>query len=161
TIIPDNQEKWKDHPDFENKTSDGKHYATLGAASKKDNGKLKSKMNRESDVERGENVFETAVRIPEGMTEDEYIQLMIDTDENYNDDETYSALPNKNKKEGYNSNSYTAGLIDATGGTIEEDPPDAPGFDKPLPKEAFSDTKEEATEPNQSQTLPGSNINAH
>jgi hypothetical protein len=73
------------------------------------------------------------------MTEDQYIQKLFATDAGYKDNVTYELFPNKRSND-YNSNSYASGLLNATGGTVSQTPPNAPGYGKPLPSQSFGST---------------------
>lgn len=140
TIIPENQAVYSVHPDFQNKLPDGRRYATLGAGPEGGLGPffsdLVSGSNRDTDRNRDHNVFSTPVTLPQGITEDQYIQYLFETDANYQDNTTYELFPNRRSND-YNSNSYASGLLNATGGTVSQHPQDAPGYWKPIPAQIF------------------------
>lgn len=135
TIIPDNQAKWKKDERFKNnKTADGRYYATLGAGP--EHGNLVSDTIRKKDVNRVENTYSAVVNLPPDMKEDDFITLLFNTDRKYKDRLDYDIFPSK-VFDGYNSNGYASGLIKATTGTMPPQPPDTPGFNKPVPESSF------------------------
>ena len=97
---------------------------------------LVSSTNRPTDLKRNENVSSTPVVLPDGSTENQYIENLFEVDSRYQDDVTYELFPSSWSND-YNSNSYTSGLLNATGGRVNQPPHDAPGFRKPLPSRKF------------------------
>ena len=71
---------------------------------------------------------------PEGLTPGEYFDVLINAVNNYIPVD-YDLIPTQ--FDGYNSNGFTRGLIEATGGTTEADLSAYWGWGKPVPKENF------------------------
>ncbi|MCW5552481.1 MAG: RHS repeat-associated core domain-containing protein [Verrucomicrobiae bacterium] len=135
TIIPENQEKWKDDSRFKNnKTKDGRFYATIGAGPE---GRLRlvSNVNRQTDIDRTNNNFSKKIHVPNKMTEDEFIQKLFDTDAKYKDDLRYWPIPSDPNE--YNSNSYVSGLLSVVAENLPKQPPGTPGYTKPVPAKCF------------------------
>ncbi len=133
TVIPVNQSHWINDPRLTNKTKDGRVYATIGAGPE---GGLVGNINRARDVDRSHNNYSASICSPEGMAEDDLINLLFNTDAKYKDSLVYDMFPSS-WQEGYNSNSYVSGLIQATTGTLPSQPPSTPGFKKPVPESSF------------------------
>jgi len=140
-IIPENQEKYKNKPEFEDQVDEeGNHYATIGAGPSF-LGKLVSNLNRKNDI-RKEKVEVIEIDLG-GRDEDDVIDALLAADENYGDDVEYDLFSKKGDdvgpfRDGYNSNSYISGLLKFLG----FDPPEVkgwsvPGYDKPLSDEYF------------------------
>ena len=133
-ITPENQEKYKNEPEFEDQVDEeGNHYATIGASPQW--GKLRSGVNRERDIEIEK--VEVIVIDLEGRDEDEVIDALLAADKNYGDDVEYWFFPKEGDTK-YNSNSYISGLLKLLG----INPPEVkgwsvPGYDKPLSDEYF------------------------
>jgi len=143
TITPNNPSHFNNYkritPIGRLTNSAGKRYGTMGAGP---NGSwdLESNYNRESDAE--EHTGGIEVTLPKGMTEEQFVDKLIELDANYQDNKEYSFNPDG--KDTFNSNSYVSGILQAAGiDTSKINVPSAPGFDKPLPKEAFEKKKEE------------------
>ncbi|QQX82677.1 hypothetical protein JK628_10005 [Shewanella sp. KX20019] len=122
--------------------SQGQKYGTMGAGPSSGvvvgNGNLVSDYNREYDAP--EHSGGIQVNLPEGMSEEQFVDKMIGLDGNYQDNADYSFDPNGTST--FNSNSYVSGLLQAAGvDTSKMNVPNAPGFDKPLPKETFEENK--------------------
>ena len=134
TITPDNQGRYSSDDRFKNVGEDGRRYATIGAGPTS-NLKLRSDVNRGLDREQhGGGII---VDVPEGYAnEDTYIDALFQLDSQYADDSNYDFFPSATS-EGYNSNSYTSGLLNASGADAPTPHVDAPGYDKPLPTEEF------------------------
>lgn len=76
------------------------------------------------------------IQLPKGMTENQFVDRLIELDANYQDSLRCSLSPDG--IDTFNSNSYVSGLLEAAGVDISGlDVPDAPGFDKPIPAERF------------------------
>jgi len=134
TILPSCQTTWLSDPRFKNRTTSGKVYATVGAGS--ESGKLVSNVNRPTDVDRSHNNYAALITLPGGTGEDEFIRLLFDTDAKYKDGLDYELVP-LSWTDGYNSNSFACGLLKVTTGSVPAQPPDTPGFEKPVPASYF------------------------
>ena len=138
TVIPNNQAKWANDPRFSNTLPDGRHYATLGAGPEGHNpqggNNLVSNLNRQRDLIRDKNKSSAPLKCPK--SEDDSINDLFDADAKYNDAALYDFIP-PSWADGYNSNSYAHGLLNAVGFSNIPTPPSAPGFGKPLPPSAF------------------------
>jgi RHS repeat-associated protein len=117
--------------------SSGQKYSTMGAGP---NGSwdLESNYNRSTDAEA--HTGGIVISPPNGMSEEAFVDNLIKLDGNYQDNKEYSFDPNGTDT--FNSNSYVSGLLNASGvDTSKISVPNAQGFDKPLPKEAFAKEK--------------------
>ena len=149
-IIPDDQETWKNHPDFkDNKTIDGKVYATIGGGPDKpiddfakDFGlpNLHGGLNREPfDTNLSIKNFTTQINPSLVGNENIKIQQIL------NLNQSFESNPNKPNywfypeqfKNSYNSNSYFTGIGRAAGLPIPQINIKAPGYNKPLPMNYF------------------------
>ena len=145
-ITPENQSRWAADPRFQNFDEDGRRFATIGAE-RSILGNLVSDVNRPSDVasdgpSRGQVVPVTS---PCGVSEDRFIERFLDLDRNFSDDIKYAPFPATPEDrewlvadDGYSSNSYTRGLIEAAGGSAPTPNVDAPGWDLPVPSRYFT-----------------------
>jgi len=118
-IIPENQELYKDNPNFSNTLEDGRVYATLGAGP--EGGDLTGGINRASDVDQTNKVNFTSVDIGT-LNEDSVISSLFDSSSNYQNQLDYDLFPRNDGQrrwwvadDGYNSNSYTSGLLNSAG----------------------------------------------
>jgi RHS repeat-associated protein len=114
--------------------SSGQKYSTMGAGP---NGSwdLESNYNRSTDAEA--HTGGLVISPPNGMSEEAFVDSLIKLDGNYQDNKEYSFNPNGTDT--FNSNSYVSGLLNASGfDTSKLSVPNAQGFDKPLPIEAFA-----------------------
>jgi hypothetical protein len=66
------------------------------------------------------------------MTDTQFIKALIDASNSYQNNQPYFPLPDP-AGPGYNSNSYTSGVIKKAGGTPPILPGNQPGYNKPLP----------------------------
>ncbi len=117
--------------------SEGQKYGTMGAGP---NGSLnlESNFNRTNDA--AEHSGGIVITLPEGMSEETFVDKLVELDSNYKDNLNYSFSPDGTST--FNSNSYVSGLLNAAGvDTSKLNVPSAPGFDKPVPKEAFEAKK--------------------
>lgn len=132
------QARAAEHPQFKNVDADGNRYIVLSAGP--EGGDLVSRPNRGSDL----GIQEGSVRFsqPAGMTEIEYFDKLAVADGHYNDSLDYDLFAPPDGQNlfdnGYNSNGYVSGLLEATG----VEPPkiggvDLQGHDKPVPKGCF------------------------
>ncbi|MEQ9110677.1 MAG: RHS repeat-associated core domain-containing protein [Rhodospirillaceae bacterium] len=144
-IIPENQSKYSGDSRFSNVLTDGRHFATLGAGPENRTllnlgGTLVSDHNRPRDVSET-NTSSTTLTHPDiasgKATEDQVIGRLFGADASYKDNVNYDLKPSAGD-DGFNSNSYAAGLLGVTGFGNVPSPPNAPGFDKPLPAEQFA-----------------------
>ena len=105
---------------------------TLSA--EKIDGDLKSDVNRPSDWPE-KNELIALVIPPDGVSPGDFFDRLKDLDDAYCDCYDYDVFPGMLPGEGYNSNSYAVGLIEAGGGTVHL--LDYSGTDDPLPVRAF------------------------
>ena len=140
-IVPDNQELYVNNHNFK-VGEDGTLFATLGAGASTF-GILTNGIDRERDMLLDNKVLESLpLKIP-GLSEDAAISKLFELQSAYSNNIDYDLFPAIGGKQlwndGYNSNSYTTGLLKAVGFDI---PPlnnflSMPGYDKPLPKINF------------------------
>lgn len=142
-IIPNNQRAYAADSRFFTNNS-GSRVSTLGAGPENGTllrplGDLVSNTNRERDV--SERSIIVAEMFPgAGDTEDALIGRLFNADSNYRDNLDYDFFPGSS--DGYNSNSYVAGLLRAIG--VENVPlpnqqnTPTPGADKPVPTGCFT-----------------------
>ena len=144
-IIPDNQGKYKNDPNFSNRLEDGRRFATIGAGPSSNNplrsNVLVSDINRERDVIQSHNTSDNLLTLPQGVSEDEMIASLFSADANYADNLPYELWPTS-ESGGYNSNSYVSGLLRTVGFEDVDAPPRTPGFDKPVPEQSFRESNE-------------------
>ena len=113
--------------------SQGQKYGTMGAGP---NGSwnLESNYNRWSDA--AEHTGGITITPPNGMSENDFVDNLMQLDANYQDNLEYSFDPNGSDT--FNSNSYVSGLLNAAGVDMTNiKVPEGQGFDKPVPKEKF------------------------
>ena len=113
--------------------SQGQKYGTMGAGP---NGSwnLESNYNRSSDA--AEHTGGITITPPNGMSENDFVDNLMQLDANYQDNLEYSFDPNGSDT--FNSNSYVSGLLNAAGVDMTNiKVPEGQGFDKPVPKEKF------------------------
>jgi RHS repeat-associated protein len=134
-IVPEDQAHWQSAPDtpFTETLADGRVYLTYSAG--RENGLLVSDMYRGTDAP-WNNVPLGMIGLPAGVTENSYIQNLLDADATYQDGLDYDLFPELFSGEGYNSNSYTRGLIDSTGGVFPQGV-DTYGGATPVPESSF------------------------
>jgi hypothetical protein len=151
-IIPEDQEKYKDNELYKknvltDEEGNEKFFVTLGAGPDNFLGgwtsKLESNLNRDKDIILDIKVESIILDIGR-RDENEVIEQLLLADSNYDDnlDYDYMASPDDERKwyladDGYNSNSYVAGILRAVGLTIPEIQSNVPGYDKPVPIESF------------------------
>ncbi|MGE4234714.1 MAG: RHS repeat domain-containing protein, partial [Bacteriovoracia bacterium] len=142
-IVPDNQSLYKNNPNFK-LGEDGKLFATLGAGPSIALN-LKAGINRPKDILSANKVLESVpLHMPKGLNEDSAIQNLFQLHSNYKNNVEYDLFPavkgGNFLNDGYNSNSYTTGLLKAGG--FETPPLDQylsmPGYNKPLPESNFT-----------------------
>ena len=144
-ITPDDQKSIAKDSRYSNVDADGNHYTTLSGypsptVSMDHIGTLTKQQNRSTDV--GKQEGSSAVSLPKGMNENQFIGKLQSSFDNYNDNLNYDLFPAKGT-DGYNSNSFATGLIGAAGGKAPDLPMTglarlhAPGYDKPVPKTCF------------------------
>jgi len=146
-ITPDNQEKYADDKQFQNFDNDGKRYATIGAGPQNflaslltgplniEITPLFSKVNRDTDIMLSNKVYESSSLVSL-KDEDKYISRLFTLDQNYKDNLQYDLFPTTNHN-GYNSNSYISGILNAAEITPPSIKLNTPGFDKPVPINNF------------------------
>ena len=105
-----------------------------------DPGTLVGAPNRERDVEQGHNNFDRQLRHPGissgKMTENDVIGRLFAADAAYGDDQDYDYFPQADE-DGFNSNGYARGVLEAAGYRDVPQPPNTPGFEKPVSREEF------------------------
>jgi hypothetical protein len=134
-IVDCNSKFFKD-PRFKNIIgTDGKKvYATLGAGPV--GGHLVSNVNRPTDVDRSNNKYSAKVGPSDQAAEDIFIAFLFALDAKYKDKLDYELLPLP-WTDGYNSNGYVSGLLNAATGKMPAQPSNTPGFQKPVPAKHF------------------------
>ncbi|HJR73059.1 MAG TPA: hypothetical protein VJ806_05405 [Luteimonas sp.] len=156
-VTPDNQDAYKNDPRFLTDSATGERYTTFGAGPELSNPvsvpnsphipirpivtiptavNLVSNNNRPSDAERSTHPAsnDLSVALPSQYSnEDQFIGALFSADANYRDNISYG-LPGGN---GYNSNSYANGLLQAVGAQPLVAPVPTPLSDNPLPKKEF------------------------
>jgi RHS repeat-associated protein len=139
TIVPQNQERWRNDPRFNNELPDGRVYATVGAGPEGFMGEtLISNINRARDLIMNGNVFSRSIftmSCPSPEAEDRVISNFFQTDANYRDNLDYDFFPDSSEN-GNNSNSYISGLLNAVGHPMPQ-PPNTPGYEKPVTLDNF------------------------
>jgi hypothetical protein len=154
-IVPKNQDRWKNQAPFNvvhNPPApydrpapiDGKAWITIGAGSgaadtsSTCSGTLTSNFNRSGDIGDPIHRFERLSYVAE--MEDYFIERLIAANRNYDDDLPYACFP-ENGDPYYNSNSYIAGILEATrlGAPrfVTQIWKSLPGWLKPVPKNKF------------------------
>jgi hypothetical protein len=150
-VIIDDHPAFEDDPRFSQTLPDGRRYATLGAGPRNMMplfSELVSGVNRHADRSPFLiDTFDVEIQHPlveEGAaTERDIVDALFAADARYDDATAYDIVPFR-WSDGYNSNSFIAGLLAFTGWQVEK-PGRVPGWDKPLPAAAFSE--EEALDP--------------
>jgi len=140
-FTPDNQKAYANNPNFKNIDKNGKRYSVLSAGPERN--KLVSDVNRESDL--GPQEGGSKISLPNGVGEDAAFSTLSNLDSNYSDNLDYDLFPANDgarsifiPDDGYNSNSYVSGLLDAAGIQIPKLPGvDTSGYDKPVPADEF------------------------
>ena len=142
-IVPRDQDRWKGTIFF-NKSGelpDGRRYITIGGGPDEgtalNRGKLIGDLNRPTDLDLSGNVRSTLLNLPKGMSEDTVIGNLVSQTENYQDDLDYDLAPGGLDNDGYNSNSFARGILDAAG-LNSRTFKDLVGGDKPVPKGCFT-----------------------
>lgn len=147
-LIPNSQRTYTHDSRFFTNNA-GARVSTLGAGP--ENGSLLRPLgNLASDTNRSRDVSEIGFVVAEispgkGETEDALIGRLFEADANYRDNLDYDFFPSSS--DGYNSNSYVAGLLQAIG--VKNVPlPDqktapTPGAGKPVPAGCFTEGQED------------------
>jgi hypothetical protein len=143
-IVPEDQDWCRNHSDQETL---GTCYFTISAGpTSLIGGYLGSDLNRPSDNPANND---TIINIdpPDGMTEAQLIDLLLQSDQNFNDNSLdYEYFP-LSWTDGHNSNSYVSGLLAAAGITAPAlDASDYPGWSKPVPSENFTTSNSESAD---------------
>ena len=137
-ITPENQSAYVNCPLFQNMDADGNCYATLGAGPV--DGLLVSSSNRKMDLESSApGVPLSSKDTKDGRDEDDIIRDLFMTEFGYGDNKDYDVFPRNagNRRwwwpdDGYNSNSYIHGLLNATNLQDPKPPVKVPGWNRPL-----------------------------
>jgi hypothetical protein len=144
-FIPQNQDRYKNDSNFQNRLPDGRRYSTLGAGP--EDGLLVGRPNRPTDLSMDNNFVRT-LTLPKNMTEDQAITRMFAADAAYSDDLDYDLYPNGlfgTGADGFNSNSYARGILNRAGirGLPKPSGKVVPGFNKPIPPSSINAAKEQ------------------
>lgn len=156
-VTPENQAMYKNDSRFLTDSSTGQRYTTFGAGPELSNPvsfpssphipiqpvvtiptavNLVSNNNRPSDAERSTHPSSNDLPVAtpgQFSNEDQFIGALFSADANYQDNVSYG-LPGG---DGYNSNSYANGLLQAVGAQPLVAPVSTPLSDHPLPKKEF------------------------
>ncbi len=97
-------------------------------------GNLVSELDRKSDSSE-KNFTVGRVYPPAGVAAEQYVEFLLEADQNYCDCVDYDTFPEI--MDGYNSGSYVSGLINATGGSTSVDLSEYIGGGVPLPDAYF------------------------
>ena len=133
---------WDDTPLFKfHSLPNGHHYATLGAGPGFGFwGHLINGVDRPKDADLSTVNYSRKIVDPPGMSDDDFITKLVNTHEHYNEKAWYALFPQADDDD-YNSNGYVSGLLNiALGfdeGDIPQQPPNTPGFEKPVPHSYF------------------------
>lgn len=160
TIIPENQERYKDDPRFQNILPDGRVYATIGGGPtlKSDDWSYRSPLgNLESGVSWGEdtnlriNSYDELLTHPAvtsgEMTQDELIDHLFALESNYKEDLDYDLLPALSFwEDDYNSNGWAHGFLKASGFDDFKGPNNY-GWSQPVPIDAFDSADPDEVDP--------------
>ncbi|MGH6890983.1 MAG: hypothetical protein ACREEP_01875 [Dongiaceae bacterium] len=152
-LTPENQEAYEHDPRFQNFDEFGRRYATLGAGPDSLSGLAAGEAMPASFPDQERDVAPHAQGIaidpPAGMSADDYINLLLKLDRAYNDDLSYEIHPGEvvlsqgrlgppvHRGWTYNSNSYIAGLLAASGVVAPDPPVSAPGYNQRVPLRYF------------------------
>ncbi|ARU58895.1 MAG: hypothetical protein MI864_14885 [Pseudomonadales bacterium] len=147
-VTPNNQALYKKDKRFVLKDGNQKLYVTFGAGPEW--GKLVSNNNRGADKTPHSAGQSLSVKVPQKYrNEVEFIEALFVLDKQYKDHLDYDLFPATVGNEvwwladdGYNSNSFIAGLLKASGvKPIPTPPVSVPGFNKPVPSKYFGVTQ--------------------
>jgi RHS repeat-associated protein len=137
-LIPDKPQDFADRTGWVT-GANGSISATLGG--QPSSGMLEGRLNQPGDqLEKGS--FQQEVSAPQGMSDTQFINRLIESAGSYKNDLRYEKLPSS-EGNGYNSNSYVSGVLKGSGVT----PPalnipirgrgqpvfGVPGYEKPIP----------------------------
>ena len=121
----------------------GLQFITIGAGPSIGlSGRLINGVNRPRDVDRSTVNSSTVIPNPSGLTDDAFIELIMNTDAKYNELANYAAFPVGDDPvhpslSAFNSNGYASGVLRIATGSMPPRPPSTPGFDKPVPLRYF------------------------
>jgi len=134
-IYPDNPADFSGRSDVALRTdANGNQYFTLSAGP--ENGLLVARQSRPSDLDNRPNMLRGTIQPPSGVGDTAFINRLVSAQNNYGNNLDYDALPEL--ADGYNSNSYIAGLLNAAGGTPPRLNAAFPGFGEPVPQAQFA-----------------------
>lgn len=144
-VIVDDHPAFDDDPRFSNTLPDGRRFATLGAGPQNMMpffSTLISGVNRKADLSHLLiDTFDHEIQHPHVeagiMTERAVVDMLFAADARYSDQLDYDIVPFR-WSDGYNSNSFIAGLLTATGWQVSR-PGRVPGWDKPVPEDWFGE----------------------
>ena len=136
-LVPDNQSHNLGLMGFK-KNQQGQWYITLSAGPDSIlNPKLKSDVNRPTDAP-DKNTIDHTIENPFGNSvadDTKFIENLISRDSSYSDKSDYDIIPEI--QDGYNSNSYTSGLLNSVGAKVPKLNGNSPGINKPIPSDNF------------------------
>lgn len=139
-ITPDNQGTYEGLRAFDNVNSSGQAYSALGAGPV--SGNLVAEVNRSTD--RAQHKGGVVIPVPaQYANEDQFIGAIFTAMSAYIENTgttggeiNYDFKPRAGT-DGYNSNSFVSGLLQAVGADVPELTNPVPGFEKPVPTEHF------------------------
>jgi len=99
-------------------------------------GNLVSDANRSRDIDFSIKTYASPNLVPVNQ-EAKYVETLNRLDSGYKDNLVYDLFPNLNNSDGYNSNSYVSGLLNAAKINVPEIDLKLPGYRKPVPVENF------------------------
>lgn len=140
-FTPNNQEMWKNNPMFSNVDSNGRRYVTLSAGPSLGlGGNLTKEINKQTDIT--PQAYQSGpLPMPGGQNENQVFDKMLGNFNNYANNLEYNLFPTGQVPmfdPNYNSNSFTDGLLQSTGFPQFDLPIWAPGWDSPVPRDAFA-----------------------
>jgi hypothetical protein len=141
TLMVNCSSRYYSDPRFNHTAGTGAlHFATIGAGPGRYSYPwwlLIKGIDRPRDVDRSHNVFSTVIQPPSGLSDDDFIALLLHENSIYNNEAHYALLP-RNHRNLYNSNGYASALLLWTIGVMAPRPPSTPGFDHPVPRYYFN-----------------------
>lgn len=142
-FTPDDQQRARTHPQFNNIDQAGNRYVVISAGPQWN--RLVSSANREADLGPQEGAVE--FQIPSGhRSEFHFFNTVANSSNAYRDGLDYDLFPQANAEnrhalvpdDGYNSNSFTSGLLTSVGVTPPVIPDvNLPGYERPVPTKCF------------------------
>ena len=149
-VIPDDQARFKNDSRFLTDADTGQIYVTFGAGPS--GGELVSDTNRHADANLANEVESFVINLG-GRDENLVIEQLFQLEKNYSrntelqsiDYDFFPAAAGARRNffiadDGYNSNSWNRGFLEAAGFTVPRPTRRVPGFDKPVPPSYFAKT---------------------